>query len=242
MSGEWAYLSAGTWALLGAEIAAQLLTAECGKESITNEGGVGGKIRFLTNIMGSWLFQELRRVWNESGKNLSFNDLEQMARSSEMCKYFIDPNYAGFAAPGDMPGNIRKFCRATGQADERSDSEVVRAVYDSLALYLRAKLEGIEKLLGVKYECLNIVGGGTKDRFLMQLICDALKRNVIAGPVEATSVGNILAQAIATGEIADTAAARKVVHNSFAPICYTPDAASAARYDEVQSIFKKFAD
>ena len=240
--GEWAYLSAGTWALLGAELAAPNFSKEAESANITNEGGIGNTIRFLVNVMGSWLFQELRRNWQLKNPDISFNDMEQMARNSAQCACFINPYCADFAAPCNMPEVIRTFIARSGQGENLSDAEVVRAVYDSLALYLRSKLEGIENLLGVKYECLNIVGGGTKDRFLMQLICDALKRNVIAGPVEATSVGNILAQAIATGEIADTAAARKVVHNSFAPVCYTPDAASAARYDEVQSIFKKFAD
>lgn len=227
---EWAYLSAGTWALLGVESDAPQLSEASELANVTNEGGVGGKIRYLTNIMGSWLFQELRRVWNESGKNLSFNDLEQMARSAEMGKYFVDPNYSGFAAPGDMPGNIRKFCRMTGQCEDMTDSEVVRAVYDSLALCFRCKLEMIEKLQGVHYSCLNIVGGGTKDRFLMQLASNALNRKVITGPVEATAAGNILGQAIAAGELSGVDAAREVVRNSFELESFEPDAAEAEKY------------
>lgn len=228
--GEWAYLSAGTWALLGAETASPVLTDASAAANVTNEGGVGGKIRFLTNIMGSWLFQELRRVWNEAGKNLSFNDIESMARSSESCRYFINPNCSEFAAPGDMPQNIRNYCKRTGQADNISDAEVARAVYDSLALYFRSKLEVIESLLNVKYQCLNIVGGGTKDKFLMQLAANALGRKVITGPVEATAAGNILAQAIAAGEISGINAARQVVRNSFALETFEPDAGCAAAY------------
>ena len=237
--GEWAYLSAGTWALLGAETDRPVLTDASAAANVTNEGGVGGKIRFLTNIMGSWLFQELRRVWNEAGKNLSFNDIESMARSSEMCRYFINPNCSEFAAPGDMPQNIRNFCQRTGQADNISDAEVARAVYDSLALYFRSKLEVIESLLGVKYQCLNIVGGGTKDKFLMQLAANALNRRVITGPVEATAAGNILAQAIAAGEISGINAARQVIRNSFALETFEPDADSAAAYDRKFTRFKK---
>ena len=237
--GEWAYLSAGTWALLGAETDRPVLTDASAAANVTNEGGVGGKIRFLTNIMGSWLFQELRRVWNEAGKNLSFNDIESMARSSEMCRYFINPNCSEFAAPGDMPQNIRNFCKRTGQADDISDAEVARAVYDSLALYFRSKLEVIESLLGVKYQCLNIVGGGTKDKFLMQLAANALDRKVITGPVEATAAGNILAQAIAAGEISGINAARQVIRNSFALETFEPDADSAAAYDREFARFKK---
>ena len=236
---NWSYLSAGTWALLGVETDRPLLNEASQKANITNEGGVGGKIRFLTNIMGSWLFQELKRVWNESGAAISFNDIENMARSSEMCKYFIDPNCADFAAPGDMPGNIRKFCRNTDQAENLTDAEVARAVYDSLALCFRSKLELIESLLGVKYKFLNIVGGGTKDRFLMQLTASAIDRPVIAGPVEATATGNILAQAIASGEISGIAAAREVVRNSFPVETFEPDAGDAACYRQAFDRFCK---
>ena len=240
--GEWAYLSAGTWALLGAETDEPVLTAASEKANITNEGGVGGKIRFLTNIMGSWLFQELRRVWNENGKNLSFNDIESMARDSEMCRYFINPNCAEFAAPGDMPQNIRNFCRNSGQAENLSDAEVARTVYDSLALYFRNKLELIESLLNVKYECLNIVGGGTKDKFLLQLTASALGRKVVTGPVEATAAGNILAQAIAAGELADIAEAREVVRRSFALETFVPESSDSAVYARAFERFRKIAE
>lgn len=230
VGGEWAYLSAGTWALLGAELDAPMLTAESEKQSITNEGGVGGKIRFLTNIMGSWLFQELRRVWNEAGKNLSFNDMEQMARNSEPCKYFINPNCSEFAAPGDMPGNIRAFLKRTGQGENVSDAEVVRAVYDSLALYFANKISLFEKLLNVKYACLNVVGGGTKDGFLMELTSSALDRQVVAGPIEATAAGNILVQAMGAGVLRDLAEVRSVIRNSFELKTFSPDAAMADIY------------
>lgn len=240
--GEWAYLSAGTWALLGAETDHPVLTAASEQENITNEGGVGGKIRFLTNIMGSWLFQELRRVWNESGKSLSFNDIENMARSQKMCKYFIDPNCPEFAAPGDMPQNIRAFCARSNQTDSMSDSEIARAVYDSLALYFRSKLEIIESLLNVKYQCLNIVGGGTKDKFLMQLAANALNRQVITGPVEATAAGNILAQGIAAGEISGITEAREIIRHSFDLEIFEPDAADAAIYSQAFERFRKITE
>lgn len=239
--GEWAYLSAGTWALLGAETDAPFINAESEKESITNEGGVGGKIRFLTNIMGSWLFQELRRVWNEEGKNLSFNDMEQMARGSEPCKYFINPNCAEFAAPGDMPGNIRAFLKRTGQGEEFTDAEVVRAVYDSLALYFSAKLGLLEKLLGVRYACLNVVGGGTKDGFLMELASCALNRQVVAGPIEATAAGNILVQAMAAGVLGSLADVRKVIRSSFELKTFSPAPEMAAKYDAVREKFAAVA-
>lgn len=229
-SGNWAYLSAGTWALLGAEISAPYITDAGEDAHFTNEGGLEGNIRFLTNIMGSWLFQETRRIWNESGRELSFEDICQMAKSSEQCKYLIDPNCSNFVTPGDMPQRIRDFCKATAQADDITDAEVARAIYDSLALYFRKKLAFLEELLNVKYTAFNIVGGGTKDRLLMQLTADALGIPVISGPVEATSTGNIIAQAIASGEIASQAAGRKVVSDSLEVVTYLPDAASHAKF------------
>lgn len=232
ITGQWAYLSAGTWALLGAEIDKPMISELTEKEAVTNEGGVGGKIRFLTNIMGSWLFQELRRVWNEEGKNLSFNDMEQMARASEPCKYFINPNCSEFAAPGDMPGNIRAFLKRTGQGEEFTDAEVVRAVYDSLALYFSAKLRLLENILGASYACLNVVGGGTKDGFLMELASCALNRQVVAGPIEATAAGNILVQAMAAGELASLDEVREVIRNSFELKTFSPDPVMAAKFAE----------
>ncbi|MCI5779260.1 MAG: rhamnulokinase [Lentisphaeria bacterium] len=237
-SGSWAYLSAGTWALLGAELDAPMLD---GYEFITNEGGVGGKIRYLTNIMGSWLFQELRRVWNERGGDFSFNDMEQMARRTAPCRYFINPNSAEFAAPGDMPGNIRAFLRRTGQGTEFTDAEVVRAVYDSLALYFRSKLEMLEKVLHTRFACLNVVGGGTKDGFLMELASCALRRPVVAGPVEATAAGNILVQAMARGLLKDLSAARDVVRRSFDLKRFTPDDVMAREYDAAAERFAAVA-
>lgn len=238
-TGSWAYLSAGTWALLGVEIDHPMFAP--GREYITNEGGVGDKIRYLTNIMGSWLFQELRRVWNSEGRNLSFNDMEQMARHAVPCRYFINPNSAEFAAPGDMPGNIRAFLRRTGQGEEFSDAEIVRTVYDSLALYFCTKLADLEQIFQVRYSCLNIVGGGTKDGFLMELTSCALNRPVIAGPVEATATGNILVQAMAAGEITGLAGVRKVVRDSFELQKFTPDAAMAELYAGVIGKFQEIA-
>ncbi len=237
-TGSWAYLSAGTWALLGAELDAPELN---GAEFITNEGGVGGKIRYLTNIMGSWLFQELRRVWNEEGKNLSFNDMENMARQSTPCAYFINPNSSEFAVPGNMPENIRCFLRRTGQGETFTDAEVVRAVYDSLALYFRTKLEMLENILGTTYSSLNVVGGGTKDGFLMELAACALRRPVTAGPVEATATGNILVQAAACGEIAGLSGIRQVVRDSFELKQFAPDPVIADKYDAAAEKFAEIA-
>lgn len=235
--GNWAYISAGTWALLGAEIAAPAINDNIAANSFTNEGGLNGTIRFLTNIMGSWLFQESRRVWNEAGKGLSFADIENMAKACEPCKYLINPNHTMLMPPGDMPGRIAELCRTTGQGGDLTDGEIARTIYDSLALYFCNKLHTLEKLLGVKYDCLNIVGGGTKDTMLMQLTADALNIPVITGPVEATATGNLLAQAIACGDVADLAAAREIVKNSAELKRYEPNAEMHALFMEKMPFF-----
>ena len=235
--GNWAYISAGTWALLGAELPAPVINDKTAANSFTNEGGLNNTIRFLTNIMGSWLFQESRRVWNEAGKGVSFADIENMAKSCEPCRYFINPNHASLLPPGDMPGRIAELCRKTGQGEKMTDGEIARTIYDSLALYFSCKLHMLEDLLGVKYDCLHIVGGGTKDTMLMQLTADALNIPVITGPVEATATGNLLAQAIACGDIRDLAAAREVVKNSADLKRYEPDPQMHALFMEKSAFF-----
>ncbi len=239
--GSWAYISAGTWALLGAEIDKPFRSEESEKYSFTNEGGLDGKIRFLSNIMGSWLFQETRRIWNATKSPISFAEMEDMARSAEPCKFLINPNDPSFVTPGDMPQRIVDFCKRTGQGTITNDGEIVRAIYDSLALYFRSKLNILAKLLGVHYQCLNVVGGGTKDGLLMQLTADALNFPVVAGPVEATAIGNLLAQAMASGEITSLPEARKVVNGSFEVKTYVPDANRHAFYQKQFERFEKLA-
>ncbi|MDR0932865.1 MAG: hypothetical protein LBM70_07610 [Victivallales bacterium] len=238
---NWAYISAGTWALLGAEIDRPLRTQESEKYSFTNEGGLDGKIRFLTNIMGSWLFQETRRIWNETHSPISFAEMEDMARNATPGKFLINPNDPSFVTPGDMPQRIIDFCERTGQGKIANDSEVVRAIYDSLALYFCSKLGILSRLLKVEYQCLNIVGGGTKDALLMQLTADALNIPVVAGPVEATAIGNLLAQAMAAKEIGSLAEARKVVKDSFEVKTFVPDAKNHAFYNTLSERFETLA-
>ena len=233
----WAYLSAGTWALLGAEVKEPSITPAGEAAPFTNEGGLEGNIRYLTNIMGSWLFQETRRVWNESGKDLSFSDIEAAAAASTQGKYLINPNSSRFLTPGDMPGRIRQFCKESGQSGDLSDAEVARTIYDSLALYFKSKLSLLQEILNVKYSAFNIVGGGTRDALLMQLTCDAINIPVIAGPVEATSTGNIIAQAIASGVIKDQQQGRDIVAGSFDVITYTPNPESHKVYQSLEDKF-----
>lgn len=237
VSGDWAYISCGTWALLGAEIDKPFMSEATRKAPFTNEGGLERKIRFLSNIMGTWLLQETKRVWNEQGRKIGFPEIEAMSRSAVPRKYLVHPNDARFLTPGDIPARVVEACRASGQPGTPGDAEICRCIYDSLALCFRQKLESLQSALGVKYECLNIVGGGTKDKFLMQLAADAIGIPVVAGPVEATSIGNIMGQAIASGDIAGLAEGREIVKRSFELERYEPDASSIGAWDEAYQRF-----
>ena len=218
-----AYVSCGTWALLGCELDEPCCDAA--KQTFTNEGGLNGKIRYLSNIMGCWLLQECRRDFKARGMDVSFDVLENMAESAEPCGFVINPNAADFVAPDKMPERIKKYCIATGQpgAENMSDAAILRAVYDSLALCMADKLFELQQAVGKDYKVLNIIGGGTKDSRLMSETASAIGKPVVAGPIEATAIGNILAQAITVGALGDWAEARTVVHNSFPVVNYAPE-------------------
>lgn len=233
----WAYISCGTWALLGAENDKPLLSDAARQASFTNEGGVGGKIRFLSNIMGSWLFQEVRRNWQAAGRDISFMEMEKMAQSAKPLQFIVNPNHADFLSPDDMKSAVIEYCRKTGQGEITDDSTLLRCIYDSLALCFRVKLEQMQQLVGAEYQCLNMVGGGTKDRFLMQLTADCLGIPVVSGPVEATAIGNIIGQGIAAGSIAGLKAGRDLVKNSFDLHNFTPDTAVKTAWDQAQETF-----
>ncbi|WP_176012441.1 rhamnulokinase family protein [Victivallis sp. Marseille-Q1083] len=237
----WAYISCGTWALLGAEVPAPILSAEAEAAAFTNEGGLAGRIRFLTNIMGSWLFQEVRRVWNESGRKISFAEMEAMAAAAPGWRFLINPNDSSFLTPGDMPAQIAAFCRRTGQGDLPDDAALLRCIYDSLALCFRAKLETLQQLIGVEYGCLNIIGGGVKDRRLLRSTASALGIPVVGGPVEATATGNIIAQAMATGVLPDLEAGREMVKCSFALDTVQPVESEKSQWDAAMPRFRQLA-
>ncbi len=218
-----AYISSGTWALLGTELTEPCLSRDAESHNFTNEGGVNGTVRFLTNIMGSWLLQEIRRTWDEAGNHLSFPEMEKLARNAGSCRFLINPNDAGFIEQGDMPSRIRAYCDMTGQGRISSDGELLRTVYDSLALCFSVKLQELEHVLDRRYPCLHIVGGGTRDHLLMQLTADASGRKVVAGPVEATAIGNLLGQAMAAGMLDGVEQARQTVRDSFPLEQYEPN-------------------
>ena len=234
---DFVYISCGTWSLFGTELDEPNITEKGYLSSYTNEGGCGGKIRFLTNIMGLWLIQESRRTYKKEGKDLTFADLEAQARESEPFKCFIDPDYPEFGKPGDIPGRIAEYCKKTGQRAPETIGETVRCIYESLALKYRLALINLEDISGKKFEKINIVGGGTKDPFLCAMTSDACNIDVDAGPVEATALGNIAMCLISAGEIKDITEARKIIANSFPLKSYKPN--HTKEWDEAFERFKK---
>ena len=218
----WAYLSCGTWSLLGVEAPAPIVTSAALAENYTNELGVAGTVRFLKNIVGLWIVQECRRTWQAAGQDLSYDELTRLAAEAKPMVSQIDPADPRFGAPGDMPQKIAAYCRETGQPVPDSIGATVRCALESLAASYRRGLDTLERLTGQKLSRLHVVGGGSKNRLLMQLAADATGRQVICGPVEATAIGNLLIQALALGKIKDHAELRAIVRASFPVETFQP--------------------
>lgn len=235
---DFVYISSGTWSLMGTELSAPLINGETRRLNFTNEGGALGTIRFLKNIMGLWIVQESRRQWKREGKDYSFADLQRMAEAEAPLQSFIDPDNALFATPGDMPRRVVEYCKKTGQRVPENEGQIVRTIMESLALRYRATAEGIAELRGKPATAIHIVGGGTKDTFLCRLTADACGIPVVAGPVEATSIGNLCMQLVGKGELTGLAEARELVRRSFDTTVYEPTADRAA-YDEAYVRFCK---
>lgn len=232
---EFLFISSGTWSLMGTELPAPKINAETEKYNFTNEGGVNNTIRFLKNIMGLWLIQESRRQWKREGKEYSFADLEALAKEAKPFRCFIDPDHPSFVSPGDLPARVREFCQATGQYVPQTVGEVMRCIYESLAMKYRYTAQTIQKLTGISPRVIHVVGGGTKDGLLSQLTADACGMPVCAGPEEATAIGNLLVQLMATGEVKTLSDARAIVAESFACKYYTPTNVEA--WDEAYQTF-----
>lgn len=211
---DWAYLSSGTWSLIGVELPAPLVNEATRAANFTNEGGFGGTTRFLKNIVGLWILQECRRDWESAGKKWDYAELNRLASDAAPLRTLIDPDDARFLKPGDMPAKVQAFARETGQPVPETPGEFTRAILESLALLYRVTLSNIEQLAGRSIRQLHIVGGGSQSRLLNQFAADATGRRVLAGPVEATAIGNILIQAIADGKLDSLAGLRATVRNS----------------------------
>lgn len=215
-----AFLSCGTWSLLGCELDKPILSETSMALGLSNELGANGKINYLKNIIGLWLIQESRREWKRQGKAYSFAEMEKMALEAAGSRSFIDPDDPLFVPPGDLPGRVRDYCRATGQPVPESDGQVLRTIYESLALKYRYALEQIEQASGRHFTALNILGGGTKDKLLCRLTAEATGRRVLAGPVEATALGNIMIQLIGLGALGSFAEGRELIGRCEPPTVY----------------------
>lgn len=235
--GNWAYLSSGTWSLMGVEKAQPVINEQSRSLGFTNEIGFGGSVRLLKNIIGLWLIQESRRHWIKQGTKLEFAELADLAAKAAPFASLINPDDPRFLSPDNMPVKIADFCRETGQPEPKDIGACVRCIYESLALFYRVTLHKLERITGGKIDKLHIVGGGSQATLLNQFTANATKIPVLAGPGECTALGNILVQAIALGHLPSHAAAREVVRNSFDLKTFTPQ--DGAAWDAAAERFEK---
>jgi rhamnulokinase len=234
---SWAYLSSGTWSLMGVELPGPLIDEKALTYNFTNEGGVGGTIRFLKNIMGLWIVQECRRAWERAGQNYSYEELARLAEAAPAFANIVNPDDASFILPPSMPAALAEFCRRSGQREPREPGALIRCALESLALRYRWVFERLEEMTGRRLEVIHVVGGGSQNALLCQLTADACNRPVLAGPVEATAIGNLLVQATGLGLLGSLADAREVVRRSFEVKTYSPQ--NAAAWDEPYARFRK---
>jgi len=211
---DFAFISSGTWSLFGTELDEPIVNEKAIKMNVTNEGGYGYCIGFLKNIIGLWLIQESRRHWNRTGNDYSYADLERLALEAEPFKCFIDPDAPEFVPHGNIPERVREYCKKTGQYVPQSVGEIVRCIYESLAMKYRVTFEKLMDCTEKDYPVIHVIGGGTKDTLLCQMTANSCNRKVLAGPIEATVLGNIAVQLLATGEIESIAKAREIVAKS----------------------------
>jgi rhamnulokinase len=234
---DWAFLSSGTWSLVGIELPAPVLSSEAMACNFTNEGGVRGTTRFLKNIIGLWPIQECRRTWLEEGQEYTYAQLSDLARQEGLAGAWVDLNDPRFLKPGGMPGKIISYLQETGQKTRETAGFIIGVVLESLAFSYREAVRDVEKVVGRKVQRLHAVGGGIQNERLAQFTADAIGLEVHAGPVEGTIAGNIGVQAMATGAVEGTDAWRKIVAASFGLKTYRPE--HAAYFDTHESGYRK---
>ncbi len=237
---DFIFISCGTWSLFGTELDEPLINPVSEALNLTNETGFGGTTTFLKNIIGLWLIQESRRQFRREGTELSFAELEKLALAAEPFQSFINPDAPEFVPEGDIPERVREFCKRTGQHVPESVGEVMRCIYESLALKYRQAFEEIKICTGREYRTINLIGGGTKDGLLCQMTANACNCSVTAGPIEATAYGNAAIQLIAAGAIPDIKTARKIIAESDSVKTYTPDNAEA--WEAAYERYREFQD
>jgi rhamnulokinase len=240
-TGKSVFLSSGTWSLLGAELPEPVMTPKACDLNFTNEGGVCGTIRFLKNIGGLWLLQSCRRVWTAAGKEYSYEELMTAAGDdSSAFTSLFNPDHPSFLNPADMTAAIAEYCRTTEQPAPSGPAAFTRAILESLAFRYRHVIDMLEELTGVQFEEVRIMGGGSKNRLLNQFTADATGRTVVAGPAEATALGNIAMQMLATGAVASLAEARQVIDRSFPTERFEPS--DPARWESHYRRFKQYVE
>ncbi len=232
-----AFLSCGTWSLIGCEISEPVTSEKSNRLALSNESGANGKTDYLKNISGLWLIQQIKKNLSDEGIKMSYNELEMLARECESFRYLVDPDDPLLSSHGNLILKIREYCEKTGQGAPRTIGETVRCVYESLALKYRLALEQIGECTGRKFDVLHLLGGGTKDGFLCEMTADSLGIPVIAGPIEATALGNIVLQLIALGEIKDVSEGRQLIRENGMLRTYAP--CHSEKWDSAYEKYKK---
>lgn len=220
---RFAYLSSGTWSLMGIEVIDPIISDASFEMNFTNEGGVDGTTRFLKNITGMWLLEQCRKEWEKEGKVYSYPEIVKLASSSEGFRFMVDPDHSSFANPHSMTKAIADYCDSTGQGTPENHAQYIRCIFDSLSLKYRNVLTKLQNVAPFKIEKLHIIGGGAKNDLLNQFTANAIGLPVIAGPSEATAIGNIMMQAKALGAVSNLAEMRKVISNSVVPSVFNPE-------------------
>jgi rhamnulokinase len=234
---DFAYISSGTWSLVGVEASEPVVTKEAMEANFTNEGGFGGRTRFLKNVMGLWILQECRRQWAKEGHAYSYEELVRLAEQAPFAGPLVDPDHPAFLSPGDMPARIRSFCGETGQRPPEEPAAVTRCVFESLALKYRHAIEQAQSPTDRTVGTVNVVGGGSQNALLCQLTADASRLPVAAGPVEATAMGNVMVQAFARGRVGSLDEIRAVISDSLETSAFEPGGDA----DEWSGLYEKFS-
>lgn len=235
--GKFAFLSSGTWSLFGTELEKPIVNETSLNINITNEGGFDDTVGFLKNIIGLWLIQESRRQWQRQGEDYSYADLEKLALAAEPFKCFIDPDAPEFVPHGNIPKRVQEFCEKTGQYVPQTVGEIMRCIYESLAMKYKLTFEKLCECTERDYPVIHVIGGGTKDTLLCQLTANSCNRTVKAGPIEATVMGNVAVQLMSDNSVADISEARKIVANSSELKTYIP--ADVDKWEEAYAAFLK---
>ncbi len=233
---NYAYLSSGTWSLLGLEVDTPVINDASYQANITNEGGATGNFRLLKNVMGLWLEQQCLETWRQQGTEYSFVELKRLAMEAEPFAALIDPNDPMFLAPGDMPSRIADFCQRTDQPVPEEHGQLIRVIYESLALKYRHALDGLIDLTGQQVDRLHIIGGGSQNELLCQMTADATGRTVVTGPVEATALGNAIVQYVSLGVLEDIAHARQILSRTLDTKTYVPQSNWDEQYQRFNAI------